>query len=251
MPDTAQAKCLSASKSKVRKSKEWRGEHWRVKLPQGVVHLWRPKNYRAKDAGVVVYVHGHRTSADVAWCDNRLPQKFAASGRNALFVVAEAQRSAEDEIPFPNLKVLLKQATDAANIPLPSSPIVALTHSGGYRNVEAWLGHPRLQFIIFLDAFYGFEDEFWSWLQKKNSQIVIVALSTLRWAEPFVNERSFASILRRRKIPNTSAKITSKERSVKLLYMKSQFSHMGLVNSPRVIPTLLSAVGILSSTRKK
>ena len=40
------------------------GEHLRVETEHGPLHLWRPENYDARTAGVVVYIHGYFTSAD-------------------------------------------------------------------------------------------------------------------------------------------------------------------------------------------
>jgi len=40
------------------------GEHRRLVAAAGVVHVWRPPEYRHADAGIVIYVHGYFADVD-------------------------------------------------------------------------------------------------------------------------------------------------------------------------------------------
>src|SRR5215831_17903787 len=72
------------------------GDHWRIKSERGVIHVWRPRGYDPSTAGTIIYVHGYYTDVETAWTKHRLPEQFDGSGKNALFIVAEAPQSSDE-----------------------------------------------------------------------------------------------------------------------------------------------------------
>ena len=82
------------------------GEHVRIATKRGPVHVWRPAGYDPLTAGIVLYVHGYYTTSDKAWAEHRLAEQFAASGRNALFIVPRAPWRCGE--PFLLLTVFLR-----------------------------------------------------------------------------------------------------------------------------------------------
>jgi hypothetical protein len=98
------------------------GDHWRIVTPDhGVIHVWRPKGYEARTAGVIVYVHGYYTDVDAAWTKHHLPEQFDASGKNAMFIAGEAPASSDDEVTWPFLGDLLRAvpALGGPHLPTP------------------------------------------------------------------------------------------------------------------------------------
>src|ERR1051325_1638134 len=66
------------------------GRHWRIDGPRGPIHVWIPPGYRAETAATIVYIHGYYDDADTAYVGHRLPEQFAMSALNAMFIVVEA-----------------------------------------------------------------------------------------------------------------------------------------------------------------
>src|SRR5262245_52628668 len=70
------------------------GTALRIADKAGPIHVWRPAGYRAETAAIVVYVHGYGTDVDTAWREHHLPEQFALSAVNALFIAPEAPAGA-------------------------------------------------------------------------------------------------------------------------------------------------------------
>ncbi len=90
----------------------------------GAMHLWRPPGYDLRRAGVVVYIHGYYTDVDQAWTQHKLADQFLAANKNAVFIVAEAPISIEDDVKWASLGDLLRAAFDGARIARPDGPVV-------------------------------------------------------------------------------------------------------------------------------
>ena len=225
------------------------GKHWRVKTKAGAVHVWVPADYDRTTAGTVIYVHGYWTDADGAWKDHGLARQFRASRQNALFIVPDAPSSNDDSVKWPALKDLRK-AIARANIVMPDGPVVVMGHSGAFRTVMQWVDHLRVEQIILLDAMYAGESAFDEFIgtgkRADEHKLIVVGADTAQGSAGFAKKYKFA--VAREKMPASYADFTKRERRAKLLYIRSQFDHMSIVTSRKVIPLLLRLTSLKSLT---
>jgi hypothetical protein len=225
------------------------GTHWRIKTRAGAVHVWIPPNYDRASAGTVVYVHGYWTDADGAWKDYGLARQFRASRQNALFIVPDAPASNEDSVKWPALKDLRK-AISRANIIMPDGPVIVMGHSGAFRTVMQWVDHIRVEQIILLDAMYSGEKAFDEFIghgkRADQHKLIVVGADTAQGSAGFVKKYKFA--VAREKMPDSYDGFSKREKRAKLLYVRSQFGHMQIVTSRKVIPLLLRLTSLKSLT---
>jgi hypothetical protein len=216
------------------------GKHFRIRTARGAVHVWVPPDYDRETAGTVIYVHGYYTDADGAWHEHELARQFKASHQNAMFIVPDAPAGNEDEVQWPALTDL-RRAVTRANIHLPDGPVVVIGHSGAFRTVMQWVDHRLVDQIILLDALYAGEaafDEFIaSGKRADDHKLIVVAASTAEESSSFARRYRFA--VARERMPSSIGDFTRRERGAKLLYIRSQFEHMAIVTSGKVIPMLL------------
>jgi hypothetical protein len=215
------------------------GTHWRFEGARGAVHVWTPPGYDYETAGIVVYVHGYRTDVDAAWTEHQLAAQFLESQQNALFIVPEAPDGYRARIEWPSLGRLLRDVRHRTGVKRPWGHVVAIGHSGAYRTLVRWLDYRHLDHVILLDGMYGNEAEFSSWLRRARggNKLILVGADTLRWTEAFARRYRTASVFD--VIPETLDDIAEDDRRGRLLYMRSQYDHMGIVTSGRTIPVLL------------
>ncbi|MGE0551266.1 MAG: hypothetical protein AB7O24_22265 [Kofleriaceae bacterium] len=216
------------------------GKHWRIRTGQGAVHVWIPEGYNRATAGTVVYVHGYHTDADGAWRDHSLARQFKASRQNAMFVVPDAPASNGDHVRWPALTDL-RRAVTRANIKLPDGPLVVIGHSGAFRTVMQWVDHRAVDKIILLDAMYAGTGAFDAYIRSGKRadahRLIVVGASTDQESRSFAKRYKFAVV--RERMPGIASELTKRERGAKLLYIRSQYDHMGIVTSRKVIPMLL------------
>lgn len=217
------------------------GDHWRIKTEsRGIVHAWRPAGYDSSSAGVVVYVHGYYSDVDTAFTRHRLAEQFDASGRNALFIIPEAPASSDEEVIWTSLGDLLRTVA-AAGIRVPRGPLVVIGHSAAYRTVVNWLDYPPLRGLILLDALYGNEEDYVTWLEERRGhsgrRMTIVANDTVKWAEPFAKRIGNAQTVA--KIPESIGTLSAEQRDARVLYLRSQFGHMDIVVGGKTLPLIL------------
>ena len=218
------------------------GRHQRIAAPSGVIHVLRPRGYRREDAGVVLYVHGFNNTVDRTWREDRLAHQLSKSGLNALFIAVAAPRSLMDTVKFPDLDRVLALVSRHSGR-LPGGRIVAVGHSGGYWTIASWLDHARLERIVLLDGMYGFVAEYQRWLAAdRRHRIVFVARGTARLSRRFI--RGLKGVAIRGDVPATFEGFTRRQRGARVLHMRSQFSHSGIVKSGKVIPVVLQLSGI-------
>ena len=219
------------------------GMHVRVVTPQGPIHLFRPAGYDRRSAGIVVYVHGYYAHVDEAWHDQKLAAQFAASRRNALFVVPEAPIAPEEQPPWQSLKRLLTSALRRARLPAPMGPLVVAGHSGAYRSIVPWLDEKGFHQLILVDALYGNEAEFRAWLDKSPAnRMTLVVKGTAKWADPFVRQIPYAVSLPQ--IPRTIGQLSRTERTAKLLCLRSQYGHFELITEGNTLPVLIARTSL-------
>lgn len=188
----------------------------------------------------MVYVHGYHTDSDGAWKQHDLARQFKASGQNALFIVPDAPSGNDEQVKWPALADLRK-AISRANIRMPDGPIVVMGHSGAFRTVMQWVDHRLVQQVILLDALYGgnkaFDEFIGTGKRAKHHKLIVIGSDTATESVAFLKKYPFAVV--RDKMPATSGDFKKREKSAKLLYVKSQFGHMQIVTSGKVIPILL------------
>jgi hypothetical protein len=221
------------------------GQHWRIESELGPIHVWQPAGYDARTAGTVVYIHGYGMAADDVWSEHALARQFAASGKNALFLVPEAPQSNEEHVHFTRLDELFA-VLRSAGVEIPRGPLAVVGHSGGFRTILTWLGDRRLHEIILLDAVYGRDAPFRAWLRPVKGQtakkLVIVGADTARKSERLA--RAYKGAVRRVGIPEDAMGFTRRELNAPILYMRSQYEHMQIVLSGRVLPVLLRLTSV-------
>ena len=217
------------------------GTHWRFDTTNGPVHVWVPSDYRAETAGTVVYLHGYWTHIDEAWDEHHLADQFAASRRNAVFIAPEAPANGSEQVSWSDLGDLIREVKKQTHLQRPWGHLVVIGHSGAYRSILPWLDYRQISHVILLDAMYGQEDDFAYWLDNTKgfdeNQLLSIANDTLRWSEPFLERFEDAKQLDR--IPDDVEEVTDEQSGARLLYMRSQISHMGLVTDGHVIPMVL------------
>lgn len=215
------------------------GQHWRLDTRRGAVHVWVPHTYEPSTAITVVYVHGYWTDVDGAWRDHRLPQQFALSGINAMFIACDAPSDKYEPVAWPSLHALLAAVVSDIGVPMPKGRVVAIGHSGAFRTLEQWLPNQRLDTIVLLDAAYGDTWGYRSWLYAdKSHRLIDVADDTLAAGDKL-----------HRMMPGTIVidgfpddELTDHERTARILYIRSSLGHMPLVTGGHAIPTLLRAL---------
>lgn len=216
------------------------GRHFRIKTRAGAVHVWVPPDYDRATAGTVIYVHGYWTDADGAWREHGLARQFRASRQNALFIVPDAPSSNEDSVKWPALKDLRK-AIGRANIIMPDGPVIVMGHSGAFRTVMQWVDHKLVQQIILLDAMYAGQSAFDEFIghgkRADHHKLIVVGADTAQGSAGFAKKYKFA--VAREKMPLDYDGFSKREKRAKLLYIHSQFQHMSIVTSGKVIPVLL------------
>jgi len=216
------------------------GKHWRIKTQAGALHVWIPAGYDRATAGTVVYVHGYYTDADGAWKSHDLARQFKASGQNALFIVPDAPSGNGEQVKWPALTDLRK-AVARANIRIPDGPTIVMGHSGAFRTMMKWVDHKVVQQIILLDALYGgdkaFDDFIGTGKRAKQHKLIAIGSDTAEESAAFATKYPFAVV--RDRMPDSASGFKKREKSAKLLYVKSQYGHMAIVTNGKVIPVLL------------
>ena len=216
------------------------GIHVRLNLPLGVVHLWQPPGYDPASAGLVVYVHGFGSSADRAWRGSHLAHQFLASRRNALFVVPDCPSSAEQRLAWPRMSQLLAVVarTDLA-LPEAGAHVVLVGHSSGHQTVARWITDPTVAEVLLLDGFASQRRVFAAWLRHSPAhRLVLVGARADGPARAWL--RQLSPRLARRARDTVPAQLSGPEASVALLYLRSQYGHVQMVRSQRVIPLLVN-----------
>ncbi len=212
------------------------GTHWRCKSNHGPIHIWVPNKYQRATAGAVVFVHGYNSTVDQAWSHFQLAKQFSLSKQNALFIVPEAPKGPKEKVVWENLTDLRK-AVRKCNIRLPSGSWVILGHSGAYRTLRSWADHRLITEMILLDALYSGQNEFQEFIETKGKKLILVSNDTSKQAKKFLQKFPYAQKMS--KFPKTYEEFTRNQKRAKLLHIKSQYSHGGIVSNLKALPLLL------------
>ncbi|MGE0871636.1 MAG: hypothetical protein AB7P03_23955 [Kofleriaceae bacterium] len=214
------------------------GRHARIDGPHGPVHVWIPASYSAPTGATIVYVHGYWDAADTAWTGHQLPQQFALSALNAMFIVPEAPTAQKLPVNYPNLGELLALVEQATGVVRGGALTAVVGHSGAYRTIESWLDEPLVDQVIMVDALYGDEDNLIYWYrQSPRRRLIMVGQDTILGTEALATKVPETFTLDR--FPPTYDTWPAAAKTARIVYIRSQYQHMPLVTEGIVLPSLL------------
>lgn len=220
------------------------GKHVRIDGPRGAVHVWIPASYRPDTGATVVYVHGYFDDADTAYTGHQLPEQFAMSGLNAMFIVPEAPVARGTVVNYPDLGELIRMAEDKTGVTRGAAYTAAIGHSGAFRTFYQWLDEPLLDHIALIDGMYGEEETLAAWLRASpRRRLITVGADTVLGTESFATKFPNDTFIVNR-LPSASEFWPPQARTAKHLYVRGQFGHMPLILDGTVIPSLLRLLPI-------
>lgn len=212
------------------------GRHWRIETERGPIHVWIPAGYDPETAATVAFVHGYFVDIDEAWRDYRLPQQFALSGINAMFIAPQSPTAKRDALVWPSLNALIKTVKDSVDVTMPGKRLVAVGHSGAYRTLANWLPNETLDTVVLLDALYG-EFRFMPWVRaNKQRRFVNIAYETERFSE--VMHRYLPSTVKVDGLPLDGFP------DARILFARTDVGHWQLVTDGVALPLALRALGV-------
>jgi len=200
------------------------GEHLRIPTPRGAIHVFAPARYDRRSASLVLFAHGHGTTADRVFGRSRLAAQFAASLRNALFVIPDGPQREGEPVAWPSLGELLDTLAHRLCAELPRGPVTAVAHSSGLRTLIAWIRDARVREVVLLDGLYGHRAALAAWLgENPRRRLLLVAARSRSAAEGWV--RGIPRARRIAYVPRVPGELTAEERAAPLLYLRSQYAH--------------------------
>ena len=212
------------------------GRHWRLATARGAIHVWVPADYDAATAAAVVLVHGYWVDVDEAWDAYRLPQQFALSGINAMFIAPEAPSAKWEPLAWPSLSELVRTVGDNLEVAMPAQRLVAVGHSGAYRTLAVWLANPALDTVILLDAVYA-EYSFVPWVRlSRQHRLVNIVYETGRFSDYL--HRQLPSTRRVDGLPREGLP------DARILYVRTDIGHWQLITDGVALPLALRAIGV-------
>lgn len=218
------------------------GDTWRFSTRRGPIRVWAPNGYDPATAALVIYVHGYYVSVDRAWTRHRLPEQFAASQLNALFIVCGAPEGPKEPVVWPSLTWLLDVVAKRVPIELPAGRVVAVGHSGAHRTLETWLGHSRLDTVALVDAAFGKLWRYRTWLQRsKLRRLINIASDTRRWTDRFHRSLPGTRVVEGFPPPEAGT-LPDDLRDARILYIRASRGHMDLVTDGVALPMILRAL---------
>ena len=219
------------------------GKHIRIDGPHGPIHVWIPPSYHADTGATVLYVHGYFDNADTAWTGHQLPQQFALSALNALFIIPEAPVAQKVPINYPDLGELLRIVEDATGATRGAALTVAVGHSGAFRTLQAWLDEPLLDQLVMIDAMYGDEEAIVGWVRASpRHRLIFVGEDTLLATESVADK--LPDVVTIDRVPPTYDTWPAAAKTAQAVYVRAQYLHMPLITDGIVLPALLRLLPI-------
>ena len=214
------------------------GKHLRLDGPYGPVHVWIPAGYRAETGATIVYVHGYWNTVDTAWAGHQLPEQVALSAINAILIAPEAPEQQKAPVNYRDLTELIRFVEDKAGVVRGAALTVAIGHSGAYRTIYEWLDEPMLDQVILVDAMYGDEDTIVEWAKASaRHRLIVIGEDTVLGAEAVAAK--LPGIVTLDRFPPTYEMWPAEAKAARLVYIRSQFSHMPLVSEGVALPSVL------------
>jgi hypothetical protein len=214
------------------------GRHVRIDGPRGAIHVWIPAGYRAETGATIIYLHGYYDDADSAWTGHHLPEQFAMSALDAMFIVPEAPSGSRQPVAYPDLGELLRIVEDNTGVPRGAALTAVVGHSGAFRTIDKWFDEPLIDQMIMIDAMYADDQEVEAWWRASpRHRLITVGEDTLQWNEAVMRELPDPLVIDR--FPLQYDHWPEAARTSRLVYIRSQFMHMPLVTDGIVMPALL------------
>jgi hypothetical protein len=212
------------------------GRQWRLDTPHGPIHVWIPANYDPATAATIVFVHGYWVHVDEAWDAYRLPQQFALSGINAMFIAPSAPSAKWIRLAWPSLDDLVHTVAGSVNVPMPTKRLVIVGHSGAYRTLAVWLADPALDTVVILDGVYG-EYSFLPWVRSSpQHRLVNIVYETGSFSDYLHSQ--LPSTVRVSGLPLDGLP------DARILYVRTMVGHWQLVTDGVALPLALRAIGV-------
>ncbi len=221
------------------------------------VAIFVPKGFRAGDAtDLVFYFHGWRNNVDDTFEQFRVAEQLAASGVNAVLVLAEGPKNAPDSFGgkleetgvFASLVSDVLSTLKARGVIESTRPgsIVLAGHSGAYRVMAFILTRggltANIREVYLFDALYGQSEKFAHWIDRFPGKLVDIYT-----AEGGTREQSldFMDDLRAWDIPFVavpeSAVTQDLLRKNRLVFIDSALEHNDVVAGKEQLLAFLSA----------
>jgi hypothetical protein len=214
------------------------GKHLRIDAPRGPIHVWIPPSYRAETGATIIYLHGYYDDADSAWIGHRLPEQFAMSALNAMFIVPEAPSGARTPVNYPNLTEMLQLVEERTGVSRGMAYTAVVGHSGAFRTIHSWLDEPMVDELVMIDAMYADEELIEAWYKASpRHKLVTVGEDTLQWNEQML--RDLGDVLVVDRVPSDYKLWPREARTARAVYVRAQYMHMPLVMDGIVLPGLL------------
>jgi hypothetical protein len=219
------------------------GRHVRIDGPRGAIHVWIPPSFHSDTGATVIYLHGYYDDADSSWTGHHLPEQFAMSALDAMFIVPESPVAAKTPINYPNLSELLRLVEDKTGVQRGMALTAVVGHSGAFRTIESWLDEPLVDELVMIDSMYADEELIEAWLRATpRHRLITVGEDTLQWNEQFARDVPDTVIVDR--FPPTYDTWPAEARTARAVYIRAQFPHMPLVTDGIVLPELLRLLPI-------
>ncbi|MEO8548463.1 MAG: hypothetical protein ABI678_00745 [Kofleriaceae bacterium] len=213
------------------------GKHVRIEGPHGVVHVWVPPSYHAETGATIVYLHGYFDDADSSYIGHHLPEQFAMSALNAIFIVPETPSAQKIPINYPDLGALLQLVEDKTGVARGMALTVVVGHSGAFRTIDAWLDEPLVDTLVTIDSMYGNEEQVEAWMKASpRHRLITVGEDTLLANESLLNHLDMVVLDR---VPPTYDTWPAEARTARAVYIRAQYMHMPLITDGIVLPSLL------------
>lgn len=214
------------------------GRHVRIDGPRGGIHVWIPAGYHADTGATIVYLHGYYDSVDAAWTGHMLPEQFALSALNAIFIAPDAPVAPKTPLNYPDLGEVLRLVEDRTGVPRGQALTAVVGHSGAFRTIDHWLDEPLVDQLVMIDAMYADGEQIESWYRASpRHRVIVVAEDTLMWTEDFARDIPDTLILDR--IPTTYGEWPAEAKTARSVYVRAQYMHMPLVTEGNTIPQVL------------
>lgn len=214
------------------------GRHLRIDGPHGPVHVWIPPGFRPDTGATIIYIHGYFDDADSAFTGHHLPEQFAMSALNAMFIVPEAPVAQKIPVNYPNLSELLRLVEDATGTPRGMALTAVVGHSGAFRTIDSWLDEPLVDELVMIDAMYANEEQIEAWLRAApRRKLITVGEDTLQWNEQLLHDMPETFVVDR--VPPTYDTWPPEAKTARIVYVRAQYWHMPLVTDGIVLPSVL------------
>jgi len=214
------------------------GRHVRIDGPHGSIHVWIPPSFQADTGATIVYLHGYYDDADTSYIGHRLPEQFAMSALNAMFIVAETPVAAKTPINYPSLGELLQLVEEKTGTSRGMALTVVVGHSGAFRTIDSWLDEPLVDELVMIDSMYGNEEQIEAWMRASpHHKLITVGEDTLIYNENLL--RALPDTLVIDRVPTAYGLWPAEVRTARSVYIRAQFMHMPLVTDGVVLPGLL------------